>query len=107
RQSFVPASKPVLIPGREVRLSLVGSGLGGPDWKAEPHVLTVDGRELPAGSLEVLERHAGQGRGDGIVEPDRALARFRPSADLKPGEYVLRIAVTGDAGAAFAPPDAG
>ncbi|MEA2603052.1 MAG: hypothetical protein QOF89_4044 [Acidobacteriota bacterium] len=94
-QVFVPASKPVLLPGREARLSLVGSGLGGPDWKAEAHVLTADGRELPGGSLEILER----------ARPDRALARFRPPADLKPGEYVLRIAVTGDAGAAFAPPE--
>src|SRR6185295_7498810 len=94
-QAFVPASKPVLVPGREARLSLVGSGLGGADWKAEAHVLTADGREIPGGVLEVLER----------VQPDRALARFRPPADLKPGEYLLRIAVTGDAGAAFAPPE--
>jgi hypothetical protein len=94
-QVFVPASKPVLVPGRDARLSLVGSGLGGADWKAEAHVLTADGRELPGGSLEVLER----------AQPDHALARFRPPADLKPGEYVLRIAVSGDAGAAFAPPE--
>ena len=95
-QAFVPASKPVIVPGKDFRLSLVGSGLGGADWQAEAHVLTPDGRELPGASLEILERS----------QPDRALARFRPPADLKPGEYVLRINVTGDAGAAFAPPDA-
>jgi VWFA-related protein len=96
-QAFVPASKPLIVPGKDVRLSLVGSGLGGADWNAEAHVLTPDGRELPGASLEILERS----------QPDRALARFHPPADLKPGEYLLRINITGDAGAAFAPPDAG
>jgi hypothetical protein len=105
-QVFMPASKPVLIPGRETRLSLIGSGLGGDGWKAEAHVLTADGREIPGAILEVLERHGGTGSASNTgAEPDRALARFLPPADLKPGEYLLRIAVTGDAGAAFASPE--
>jgi VWFA-related protein len=93
-QSFVPASKPVLEPGRETRLILVGSNLGGADWKAEARVLTPDGHELPGGTLEVVERLNGTAEA-----PDRAFANFRPP-DLKPGEYVLRITVAGGAGAA-------
>ncbi|HEV7786597.1 MAG TPA: VWA domain-containing protein [Thermoanaerobaculia bacterium] len=93
-QSFVPASKPVLYPGREVRLMLFGSNLGGADWKAEARVLTPDGHELPGGALEIKERLGGT-----ATTPDRAIAHFRPP-DLKPGEYVLRITVASAGGAA-------
>ncbi len=54
-QSFVPAAKPVLYPGRTSRLILAGSHLAGADWKAEARVLTPDGHELPGGSAEVVE----------------------------------------------------
>jgi VWFA-related protein len=91
-QSFVPASKPVLYPGREARLILVGSNLAGADWKAEARVLTPDGHELPGGSLAVVER-----LGSTATTPERAFVNFR-TPDLKPGEYVLRITVAGGAG---------
>ena len=90
-QSFVPAAKPLLVPGKEVRLSLVGYNLAG-DWQAEAQVLTIEGREIPGASLEVMERRSGGGRG-----PDRAVAMFRPPA-LEPGEYVLRVTAAGAAG---------
>jgi hypothetical protein len=92
-QSFVPASKPLLYPGREVRLMLFGSNLGGAGWKAEARVLTPDGHELPGGALEVKERLGGT-----ATTPDRAIVHFKPP-DLKPGEYVLRITVAGTGGA--------
>jgi hypothetical protein len=91
-QPFVPAAKPSLVPGQEVRLSLLGYNLGVGDWKAEARVLTADGREIPGGVLEVMERRSGGGRG-----PDRAVALFRPPS-LEPGEYVLRVVATGASG---------
>ncbi|HEV7507710.1 MAG TPA: VWA domain-containing protein [Thermoanaerobaculia bacterium] len=97
-QSFVPASKPALYPGREVRLMLFGSNLGGADWKAEARVLTPDGHELPGGALEIKERLAGT-----ATTPDRAIAHFKPP-DLKPGEYVLRVTVASAGGAAGGTP---
>jgi len=91
-QSFVPASKPHLYPGRETRLMLFGSNLAAADWKAEAKVLTPDGHEISGGTFEVIERIAGT-----ATTPDRAIAHFR-APDLKPGEYLLRITVAGSAG---------
>lgn len=81
-QPFVPAARPVLTPGKEARLVIAGAGAGA--GKPEARVLTSDGREIPGGSLEVA---------------DHGIATFRPPADLKPGEYVLRITVPGTPGA--------
>ncbi|HEX4959245.1 MAG TPA: VWA domain-containing protein [Thermoanaerobaculia bacterium] len=89
-QPFVPAAKPVLTPGREVRLSLIGGNLTA-GWKAEARVQTPDGRDLPGGTFEVVDRQAGNG-----TSPDRAVARFRPP-DLPPGDYVLKVTATGGA----------
>ena len=88
----MPASKPVLYPGRETRLILVGSNLAGADWKAEARVLTPDGHELPGGSLTVVER-----LGSTATTPERAFVNYR-TPDLKPGEYLLRFTVAGGAG---------
>ena len=46
-------------------------------------------RELPGGSVEMLDRR-------GTAAADRAIASWWPP-DLQPGEYVLRITVTGAA----------
>ena len=94
-QPFVPAALPALPPGREVRLVVAGYNLGGSPWKGEAAVAAADGREIPAGSLEITDRRAGS---EGA--PDRAVATFRLPAELKPGEYTLRIRVTGPAGSA-------
>jgi hypothetical protein len=56
-------------------------------------VVSADGHEAPAGDLQIVDRKAGA---DGA--PDRAVATFRLPADLKPGEYTLRITVSGAAG---------
>ena len=99
-QSFVPASKPLFYPGRETRLLLFGSNLGGADWKAEARVMTPDGHELPGGTLEVKERIAGT-----ATTPDRAIVHFK-APDLKPGEYVLRVTVNSAGTAADSAPAA-
>jgi VWFA-related protein len=90
-QPFVPAARPALTPGKEARLVIAGAGAGlKAGAKLEARVLTPDGREVPGGSLELVDR------GD---RGDRGIATFRPPADLKPGEYVLRITVPGTPGA--------
>jgi VWFA-related protein len=87
-QSFIPAAHPALAPGRDVRLVLIGYNLGPTPWKGEGQVIAADGREVPVGNLEIVDRKTG---GEG--KPDRAVATFRLPADLKPGEYTLRIAL--------------
>jgi VWFA-related protein len=87
-QSFIPAAHPALTPGRDVRLVLTGYNLGPAPWKGDGEVIAADGREVPLGNLEIVDRKAG---GEG--KPDRAVATFRLPADLKPGEYTLRIAL--------------
>ncbi len=92
-QSFIPAAHPALAPGRDVRLVLTGYNLGPAPWKGEGQVIAADGREVPLGNLEIVDRKTG---GEG--KPDRAVATFRLPADLKPGEYTLRIALKAGAG---------
>ncbi len=89
---FVPASRPVLTAGRETLMVLTGFNLGAGAWKARPQVLTADGREVPGGSIEMLDRR-------GTAGADRAIASWWPP-DLQPGEYVLRVTVTGTSAAA-------
>jgi len=89
---FVPASRPVLTPRRETLMVLTGYNLGAGAWKAQVRVSTVDGREVPGGSVEVLDRR-------GTAGADRAIASWWPP-DLPPGEYVLRVTVTGTSAAA-------
>ena len=88
-EPFVPASRPVLTPGRETLMVLTGFNLGAGPWKARPQVLTLDGREVPGGRVELLDRR-------GTAGADRAIASWWPP-DLQPGEYVLRVTVTGAA----------
>jgi VWFA-related protein len=92
-QKFAPSVHPELPPGRDVRLVIAGYNLGEPPWKGTAAVVSADGHELPAGDLQIVDRKAGV---DGA--PDRAVATFRLPADLKPGEYTLRITVSGAAG---------
>ena len=56
-------------------------------------MIAADGREIPAGALAIVDRRAG-GAGAGA---DRAVATFRLPAGLRPGEYTLRISVSGAA----------
>ncbi len=89
-QPFVPAARPALLPGRDVRLVVAGYNLGAPPWKGEATVIAAGGREIPAGALAIVDRRTGAAGG-----ADRAVATFRLPADLKPGEHTLRISVSG------------
>jgi VWFA-related protein len=96
QQPYVPASRPKLAAGAEVPLALVGYDLGAGDLKVDARILAADGREVGAGGVRVLQREAAAAGG-----PDRLLAAFRPPP-LPPGEYTLRVTLTGAAGASGA-----
>jgi hypothetical protein len=93
--AYLPDPRPVLRPGEEAPVALVGYHLPAGDLKIRTAVLTADGREVAAGGLRVLGREGGP---DGA---DRLRAAFRPSR-LAPGEYLLRITVN-DVDASTAP----
>ncbi|HEX6903237.1 MAG TPA: VWA domain-containing protein [Thermoanaerobaculia bacterium] len=93
-QPYIPASRPALAPEKEVRLSLVGYGLGAGRLTAQAMVMTTDGREAGAGTLEIVGREEAAGGG-----PDRLTAAFR-TPRLQPGEYLLLVTVTNAQGAA-------
>jgi VWFA-related protein len=88
-QPFIPASLPVLAPGREAKLSLVGYNLGTGDLKVESKILAQDGREVGPAEVRLDARQPG-----GPAAPDRLTATFRPS-QLAPGEYLLLVSVKG------------
>ncbi len=94
RQPFIPASRPALAAQREVPLALVGYNLGAGELRAEARVLTRDGKEAGSGEVRLLERESGGGSG-----PDRLTATFKPPK-LPPGEYVLRLTLSGAGGVA-------
>jgi VWFA-related protein len=91
-QPFVPAAKPALAPGREVRIVLAGYNLGAGPWKGAATVVAAGGREIPGGNLAITGRLDG-----GAGGPDRAVATFRLPADLAPGDYEMRITLAGSA----------
>jgi VWFA-related protein len=93
-EPFIPASLPVLSPGREARLSLVGYNLGKGDLRVESKILSQDGREVGPAEVRLERRDAG-----GPAAPDRLTAIFRPS-QLAPGEYLLLVTVNGSDGSA-------
>jgi len=104
KQPFVPATRPALAAGQEIPVALLGYNLAAGDLKAEARVTTPDGKEAAgaegAGVLRVLGREKGGGG-----TPDRLTATFRPPK-LPPGEYLLRVTLTGDgapAGSSSAP----
>jgi VWFA-related protein len=87
-EPYIPASMPVLAPGQEARMSLVGYNLGEGRLRVESKVLTQDGQDLGAADLRVLSREVG-----GAEAPDRLLTSFKP-ARLQPGEYLLLVTLT-------------
>jgi VWFA-related protein len=93
-EPYIPASLPVLSPGREARLSLVGYNLGKGDLRVESKVLSQDGREVGPAEVRLVKREAG-----GPAAPDRLTATFLPS-QLSPGEYLLLVTLNGPEGAA-------
>jgi VWFA-related protein len=93
-QPFIPASRPVLTPGQESRLVLVGYNLKPGDWKTQVQVMGADGKEMPGGAFKVVDKEVGSGGG-----PTRLLATFQPPA-LPPGSYSLRVTLTDGTGKA-------
>jgi VWFA-related protein len=96
KQPFIPSSRPALASGQEIAVALQGYNLGAGDLKAEARVTTPDGKETgtAGGELRLLEREKGAGGA-----PDRLTATFKPPS-LPPGEYLLRVTLTGDGAAA-------
>ena len=91
---YVPASLPVLAPGREVPLALIGYHLRPGQITAEAQILTADGREAGSGRIRVLARHGG------AASPDQLVAAFQPPPNLAAGDYLLLVTVTDATGAA-------
>jgi VWFA-related protein len=94
QQPFVPASKPVLGPGQEARLALIGYNLGQGDLQATARITSADGREVEPGVIALGAREPGASGA-----PDRLAATFR-APQLAPGEYRLSVQLTGPGGTA-------
>jgi VWFA-related protein len=88
---YIPSSRPVLTPGEENQLALVGYSLPDGQLRASARVLGMDGRDLGAAGIQVLKREAG-GR------PSRLVANVTPP-QLAPGEYRLKVELSGASGA--------
>jgi len=93
-QPFIPAALPVLRPGEETAVALMGYHLQPGVLKADSRVFSRAGEEIGSGEVRLGQRQAGA-----TIEPDRVSATFRPPA-LKPGEYMLLITLTDAAGKA-------
>jgi hypothetical protein len=90
QEAYIPAGRPQIAEGQEMRMSLVGYNLGTGELKPESKVLRKDGKDMGPAEVKVLEREAGS-------SPDRLVATFRPPK-LDPGEYLLRVTITNGAG---------
>jgi VWFA-related protein len=94
RQAYVPASRPLLRPGVESPLALVGYNLGA-DFKTvtAAKVESADGHDLGDCPLRVVDLVPGTGG-----SPDVYKALVRPPQNLAPGTYRLVVTTTGAAG---------
>jgi VWFA-related protein len=88
-ETYVPTPRPLLAPGREARVALIGYHLEEGDLQATARITAADGREVGTGTVRLLERESG--------DPERLAAVFLPP-DLPPGEYRLAVRLTGAAG---------
>jgi VWFA-related protein len=88
-EPYVPASKPVLVPGQEAKVALVVYNLGAGDVRVRARVLGADGKEVSGGRFKLLEHKAGP--------PDRLTASYDPPR-LPAGEYTLQVTLTDGAG---------
>ena len=89
--SWLPDPHPELRQGQDTAVALVSYHLAG-ELKIRTRVVTQDGREVASGGLRVLGRESGAADG-----AQRLRAAFRTPA-LAPGEYLLRVTVTGEGG---------
>jgi VWFA-related protein len=88
-EPYVPASKPVLVPGQEAKVALVVYNLGAGSVRVRARVLGADGKEIGGGRFKLLEHKAGP--------PDRLTASYDPPS-LQPGEYTLQVTLTDGGG---------
>ncbi|MES1242050.1 MAG: VWA domain-containing protein [Acidobacteriota bacterium] len=91
-QPFIPASLPVLGPGEEAAVSLVGYHLKDGDLQAEAKILTAEGQDAGEAELRVVKRF-----GRGADGADRVSAAFR-TPGLKPGDYLLMVTLVDPSG---------
>ncbi|HVG08453.1 MAG TPA: VWA domain-containing protein [Thermoanaerobaculia bacterium] len=89
--AYLPDPRPELRQGQETPVALVGYHLPG-DLKIRTQVTTPDGREVATGGLRVLGRESGAADG-----AQRLRAAFL-TPPLAPGEYLLRVTVSGEGG---------
>ncbi|HEX6865310.1 MAG TPA: VWA domain-containing protein [Thermoanaerobaculia bacterium] len=89
--AWLPDPQPELRQGQETAVALVSYHLAG-ELKIRTQVVTPDGREVASGGLRVLGRESGAADG-----AQRLRAAFRTPA-LAPGEYLLRVTVSGEGG---------
>ena len=87
-QPFIPSSLPVIGPGQEAQVSLVGYNLGSGDVQVQAQVFGADGKEVAPGQIQVLARESG-----GAAGPDRMAGTFK-APNLQPGEYTLRVTLS-------------
>ncbi len=105
KQPFVPATRPALAAGQEIPVALLGYNLAAGDLKAEARVTTPDGKDAAGAEGGAVLRVLGREKGGDGGTPDRLTATFKPPK-LPPGEYLLRVTLTGDgapAGSSSAP----
>jgi VWFA-related protein len=93
QRAYVPAALPVLAPGQQAAVALVGYNLGEGELAAQAKVESADGRDLGAGDIRIAGREAGAGTGLDVLR-----AIFRAPEGLAPGEYRLVVTVSGAAG---------
>jgi VWFA-related protein len=93
QRAYVPAALPILTPGQQAAVALVGYNLGEGELAAQAKVQSADGRDLGAGEISVAGRVPGDGTG-----PDVYRALFRAPLSLAPGEYRLVVTITGAGG---------
>jgi len=98
QRAYVPAALPVLAPGQQAAVALVGYNLGDGELAAQAKVQSADGRDLGAGEISLAGRVPGDGTG-----PDVYRAVFRAPQGLAPGEYRLVVTVTGAGAGAGGP----
>jgi VWFA-related protein len=86
-EPYVPSAKPILHPADQAKLCLVAYNLGSGHVAVNAQVTGSDGKEMPGGHIDLVERTA-----TGIAGVDKLLATFEPTG-LAAGQYVLRVAV--------------
>ena len=88
-EPYMPASKPVLVPGQEAKVALMVYNLGAGSVRVRAKVLGADGQEINGGQFKLLQHQPGL--------PARLTASYVPPS-LRPGEYTLQVTLTDGSG---------